>query len=117
MNTFFANHPFMQAFNVAGMHSVPTGFAALFAGGVILLVVWSLTWQGIALWHAARNRQTIWFVVFLLVHTAGILEIIYLLFFRKNKNSNVSTTTVVHTTTVVPPVMPPVVDSSAPPAQ
>jgi hypothetical protein len=51
MNTFFANHPFMQAFNVAGMHSVPTGFAALFAGGVILLVVWSLTWQGIALWH------------------------------------------------------------------
>lgn len=51
-----------------------------FAGGLILLMIWSLVWTGLALWHAAKRNDKIWFVVFLLVHTAGILEIIYLAF-------------------------------------
>ncbi|MGI6679019.1 MAG: DUF5652 family protein [Dehalobacterium sp.] len=48
-----------------------------------LLLVWSLIWKGLALWHAARNRQLPWFVVLLIVNTVGLLEILYLLFFRK----------------------------------
>ena len=47
------------------------------------LVVWSMIWTGLALWHSARRGQKWWFIFFLLVHTAGILEIIYLLFVAK----------------------------------
>lgn len=50
-----------------------------------ILVVWSLIWKGIALWHAARNEQRAWFIALLLINTIGILEIIYLLFFRKGR--------------------------------
>lgn len=55
---------------------------ALF-GGFIFLALWSALWTGLALWHAARRNEKGWFVLFLIVHTAGILEIIYLLFIAK----------------------------------
>lgn len=45
---------------------------------IIFLVVWSIVWKGLALWKSARAGSKPWFVVFLLVNTAGILEIIYL---------------------------------------
>lgn len=48
-----------------------------------LLIVWSIILKGIALWHAARNKQLIWYIVILIVNTVGILEIIYLSFFKK----------------------------------
>lgn len=50
------------------------------AGGVwlLVLVVWSLFWKGLALWHAGRRGQPWWFVIMLVVNTVGILEIIYL---------------------------------------
>jgi len=51
-----------------------------------VLIVCALIWKGIALWHSARNKQLAWFVALLIVNTLGILEIIYLLIFRKNKN-------------------------------
>lgn len=50
-----------------------------------IIVIWSLIWKGIALWHAARNEQRAWFIALLLINTIGILEIIYLLFFRKGR--------------------------------
>lgn len=46
---------------------------------LVPLLVWSLFWKGLALWHAARRGNTIWFIVLLLINTAGILEIIYLI--------------------------------------
>lgn len=49
--------------------------------GVVML--WTLVWKGLALWRAARCSQQAWFVILLLVNTLGILEILYLLFFRK----------------------------------
>jgi len=49
------------------------------------LVVWSLIWKGIALWKTGRNNQLAWFVVILIFNTAGILPIVYLLFFQKKK--------------------------------
>lgn len=49
----------------------------------IVLSVWSLIWKGFALWHASARRQKIWFIVLLIVNTAGILEIIYLFFVAK----------------------------------
>ncbi len=48
-------------------------------------LIWSMTWKGLALWRAARNSQKGWFVVLLIVNTAGILEIVYLLFFSQPK--------------------------------
>jgi hypothetical protein len=82
---------------------------------IALVVAWTLIWKGVALWHAARNHQTAWFVVLLILNTLGILEIIYILFFRKNKNHTVVTTTTTHVTTVSTP--PPAVDSSSTPAE
>ncbi|HEV2358346.1 MAG TPA: DUF5652 family protein [bacterium] len=56
---------------------IPHLHPALLAG----LIVWSLIWKGLALWRAARAEQPAWFVVLLVVNTAGLLEIAYLLFF------------------------------------
>ncbi len=52
-----------------------------------LVVIWSLIWKGIALWKAARNSQTAWYVILLIVNTAGILEIVYIVFFSKKGSS------------------------------
>ena len=52
--------------------------AGLFVPVVILLVLWSVFWKGLALWHSARRSQPWWFVIMLVVNTVGILEIIYL---------------------------------------
>jgi hypothetical protein len=49
-------------------------FGPLFA----LLILWSLFWKGLALWHSGRRGQPWWFVIMMIVNTAGILEIIYL---------------------------------------
>ncbi len=58
-------------------------FIALF----IALIVWSAIWKGLALWRAARNTQLAWFIVLLVVNTAGILEILYISFFQKKKKA------------------------------
>ncbi len=50
---------------------------------VVLFLIWTAIWKGIALWKSGRNKQLVWFIVLFLVNTAGILEIIYLLFFQK----------------------------------
>jgi methionyl-tRNA synthetase len=52
---------------------------------LILLLAWSLVWKGLALWHAGRRGQPWWFVILLVVNTAGILEIVYLFFVAKLK--------------------------------
>jgi len=52
---------------------------------VIIGVLWEAVWKGIALWRAARNGHQIWFIFLLIVHSVGILPIIYILFFSKKK--------------------------------
>ena len=54
---------------------------------ILVFIVWSLVWQGLGMWHAARRGEWLWFVVFLLIHTLGILEIIYLFAVAKLKVS------------------------------
>lgn len=53
---------------------------AIAAPLIILAVLWSVFWKGLALWHAARRGQYWWFLIILFVNTLGILEIIYLFF-------------------------------------
>jgi len=52
---------------------------------VFILVFWDLFWRGMALWKAGRANQNVWFIALLIINTAGILPIIYLLFFQKAK--------------------------------
>jgi hypothetical protein len=53
---------------------------------LILLLLWSLPWKAMALWRAAKRDQKIWFVIFIIFNTIGILEILYLFIFGKEKN-------------------------------
>ncbi len=58
-----------------------------FGGGfTVLLIVWSLLWKGLALWHSGRKGHPVWFVVFLLISTIGIVEIFYLFYILKLKS-------------------------------
>lgn len=59
------------------MYSMGWGFLGW---AFLPLAVWSILWTGLALWHAAKRGEKWWFILFLLVHTLGILEIIYLMF-------------------------------------
>ena len=52
----------------------------------IIAILWSLPWKGVALWKASRNDQKGWFVALLIIQTLGILEMIYLIGFQKDKN-------------------------------
>ena len=54
---------------------------------VIILSIWELIWKGIALWKCGRQNQLTWFVFILIFNTVGILPIIYLLFFQKEKKT------------------------------
>ncbi|OGM03828.1 hypothetical protein A3E15_01490 [Candidatus Woesebacteria bacterium RIFCSPHIGHO2_12_FULL_42_9] len=50
---------------------------------IIVALVWTLFWKGLALWKSAKNNQKYWFVALLVLSTIGVLEIIYLAFFQK----------------------------------
>ena len=56
-------------------------------GWIIPLALWSAIWTGFALWHAAKRGQLWWFIFFMVFHTAGIIELVYLLFVIRAFNS------------------------------
>ncbi len=49
--------------------------------GLYLLIIWSLIWKGLALWKSAGRKQKYWFLVMLVLNSAGILEILYMFYF------------------------------------
>ncbi|HVM73785.1 MAG TPA: DUF5652 family protein [Candidatus Paceibacterota bacterium] len=61
-----------------GLGSVMMSVFTMNAPVIILLIVWTIFWKGLALWHAGRRGQPGWFVILLVVNTLGILEVIYL---------------------------------------
>jgi hypothetical protein len=62
---------------------------------IVLLLVWTLIWKGIALWKAAQKGQKAWYVALLILNTAGILEILYIYVFSNMKHKKeVSVSTV-----------------------
>jgi len=56
---------------------------------LFLAVLWTLPWKGVALWRASRNNHKKWFIALLIINTLAILEIIYILFFSKKKETKV----------------------------
>ena len=69
-------------------HLAPT--LLLIISIVIVLMVWSLVWKGFALWKAAKKGDKVWFVVFLIINTLGILDILYIYVFSKDKKSTIA---------------------------
>ena len=61
--------------------------AATLSWLLILAVLWTLPWKGVALWRAARNTHRWWFVALLLINTLAILEIIYIFGFSKKRQA------------------------------
>ena len=59
----------------------PSLFAALLPL-IIVAALWTVIIKGYALWHAARGGQKGWFIALLVINTLGILEVIYLIWFR-----------------------------------
>lgn len=54
---------------------------------LVLVGLWVVFWKALALWHAARRGEHVWFVVLLFVNTVGILEIFYLFSVAKLKTN------------------------------
>lgn len=74
--------------NAAGYGS--RGFFDAWVGswlGIFLLpiVIWSIFWKGWALWKAARAGSSAWFIILLLLNTAGILDIIYIFLVARDR--------------------------------
>lgn len=45
--------------------------------------VWIIAWKCLALWISAREGKPWWFIGIFIFNTAGILEIIYIIFFSQ----------------------------------
>jgi hypothetical protein len=77
----------MNYYTPNGIESRVWEWIPFFGASLLLLMLWSLFWKGLALWHSSQRRQPWWFVILLVINTAGILEIIYLFAVAKVKLS------------------------------
>jgi len=50
---------------------------------MVLIIVWSLPWKGVALWKSARLNQKGWFIALLVINTLGVFEILYIFVFSR----------------------------------
>jgi len=58
--------------------NIPAMYGASLFVIIAALTVWDWVWKAIAMWHAARRGEKVWFVVILIFNTIGILPIVYL---------------------------------------
>ena len=61
---------------------------SIFIPIIFVVALWTIVLKGYALWAAARGGQKKWFIALLIVNTFGILEIVYLLWFRQKSNAD-----------------------------
>lgn len=57
---------------------------------IFLFIAWTLPWKGVALWKAAKSGKKIWFIIIFLFNTMAVLDIIFIIFFSKNKEEEIS---------------------------
>jgi methionyl-tRNA synthetase len=57
--------------------------------GIVAIMIWTAIWKGIGLWRAGNQKQLAWFVVMFVLNTAGILPIVYLVWFQKKSSKPV----------------------------
>lgn len=53
----------------------------------LIVMVIMLTLKGFSLWYASKHNDKGWFIAILLLNTLGLLEIVYLFFFERDKNA------------------------------
>jgi hypothetical protein len=95
-NKFFRvlhNHEFVTI--IVCMKHAPQPQPAVIAVDIalsILVYLWIYIWKGVALWKSSHERQTGWFIAFIVLIALrldlaelSLLEIIYLFFFARNK--------------------------------
>ena len=74
-------------------------FAPLIVGVFTLLfiiMIAVIALKGYALWTAARAEQKWWFIALLVINTLGILEVVYLIWFRPKSGVQEKETPVSH---------------------
>ena len=54
----------------------------------IITLLWVLPWKTWSLWRAARNNEKIWFISLIVFQTVGILPMLYIFIFQKNRNKS-----------------------------
>lgn len=76
------------------LENLSSFYTSLPLWALVIILIWSLVWKGLALWKSSRKNSPIWFVILLVVNTLGILEILYLFIFselkKKPKNAPTS---------------------------
>lgn len=50
---------------------------------LVLILLWTLPWKGVALWMAARRSHTWWFILLLVVNSLALIEIVYIFLVAK----------------------------------
>lgn len=72
-------------------HSGRSSAFPLLGGGIMLFivvaVVLDLVLKAFALWKAGRNNQSWWFIALLILSSMGLIPVLYLAFFQKDKNN------------------------------
>lgn len=66
------------------------GLMGAFIPLLVAAALWTIILKGFSLWYAARGGQKWWFIALLVINTLGILEIIYLIWFRPKQDTHVS---------------------------
>ena len=75
----------INAHDKAALLGIPV--VALFIALIIIVAIWDGVWKLIALWKSARHGQLAWFICLAIFNTAGILPILYILFFQKKESA------------------------------
>jgi hypothetical protein len=70
--------------NTVDVNTIFTQYPGM-ALGLLITVAALVALKGFALWRAARNNSSGWFVTLLLINTLGILEILYLFVWGRPK--------------------------------
>jgi hypothetical protein len=52
---------------------------------ILIIVIWTIPWKGVALWRAAQRKQVVWFIILLIMNTLAILDILYIFAFSRKK--------------------------------
>lgn len=71
--------------------SAPLGmgiFGGVLGAFLIPMMLWSVAWKGWALWKASKADSKVWFIILLFVNTIGILDILYIFVFSKEKKAS-----------------------------
>jgi hypothetical protein len=63
--------------------SLPLAFILI----LVVLAIWDGVWKLIAMWKSASHKQLAWYICLAIFSTVGVLPILYILLFQKEKQA------------------------------